>query len=103
MIAILGRSAPPDAALARKMLAAASHRGSRVTLRALGNCVLGIANPRDLVGATFSSEGPVAAVLSGRLDNAAELHRLLTAAGVPPASPADADVVVAAFGKFGPD
>ncbi len=102
MIAILGRSALPDAALARKMLAATPHRGSCVTLRTLGNCVLGVANRPDFVGATVSSEGPVVAAFSGRLDNAAELHRAFTAAGSPPASPADADVVVAAFQAFGP-
>src|SRR2546425_7308537 len=103
MIAILGKSAPPDPAVARAMLAAAPHRGSCITLRALGNCLLGVANRPDFVGATASSEGPVVAALSGRLDNAAELHRVLTAAGSPPASPADADVVVAAFRAFGPD
>jgi len=43
------------------------------------------------------------AALSGRLDNAAELYRTLTAAGSPPESPADADVVVAAFRMFGVD
>ena len=103
MIAMLGRSAPPDPGLARRMLAAAPHRGSCVMLRALGNCVLGVANRPDFVGATVSTEGAVVAALSGRLDNAAELHRLLTATGSPPASPADADVVVAAFQAFGPD
>jgi len=85
------------------MLAAAPHRGSCVTLRVVGNCVLGVANPPDRAGATVSSDGPVVGALSGRLDNAAELHRVLTAAGSPPASPADADVVVAAFRAFGPD
>src|SRR2546427_13177126 len=103
MIAILSRSGLPDPALARKMLAAATHRGSCVTLRVVGNCVLGVANPPDRAGATVSSEGPVVAALSGRLDNAAELHRVLTAAGSPPESPADADVVVAAFRALGRD
>src|SRR2546427_663799 len=69
MIGILGRSAPPNLALAREMLAAAPHRGSCLTLRVLGNCVLGIANRPDFVSATVSSEGPVVAALSGRLDN----------------------------------
>jgi len=103
MIAILGKSAPPDPAVARAMLAAAPHRGSCITLRALGNCLLGVANRPDFVGGTVSSDGPVVAALSGRLDNAPELHRTLTSAGSPPASPADADVVVAAFQAFGPD
>src|SRR2546425_1075944 len=107
MIAILGKAAspppPPDLALASKMLAAAPHRGSCATLRVLGNCVLGITNRPDFMDSTVSSEGPLVAALSGRLDNAAELHQALTAAGSPPESSADADVVVAAFRAFGRD
>src|SRR2546427_5161200 len=105
MIAILGKAAspPPELALAREMLAAAPHRGSCTTLRVLGNCVLGVANRPDFVDATVSSEGALVAALSGRLDNAAELHQALPAAGSPPGSRADADVVVAAFRAFGLD
>jgi asparagine synthase (glutamine-hydrolysing) len=103
MIAILGKETLPDEALARKMLAAAPHRGQRITLRTLGNCVVGVANREDFVDSAISSEGPIIAALAGRLDNAAELSRTLTAAGTPPASPADADVVVAAFRMFGVD
>jgi len=103
VIAILGSPALPDLTLARKMLAAAPHRGSCVTLRVLGDCVLGVANRPDCVDSTVSTEGPVIAALSGRLDNAAELDRVLIGAGAPPASPADADIVVAAFRAFGPD
>src|SRR5438445_3400361 len=90
MIAILGKAAspPPELALAREMLAAAPHRGSCTTLRVLGNCVLGVANRPDSADATLSSEGPLVAALSGRLDNAAELHQALTAAGSPPESSA---------------
>jgi len=103
MIAILGKETLPDEALARKMLAAAPHRGPRITLRTLGNCVLGVANREDSFDSAISSEGAIIAALSGRLDNAAELYRTLTAAGTPPASSADADVVVAAFRMFGVD
>src|SRR3989441_1077321 len=105
MIAIRGKAAspPPELALAREMLAAAPPRGSGTTLRVLGNCVLGVANRPDFVDATVSSEGALVAALSGRLDNAAELHQALTAAGSPPESSADADVVVAAFRAFGRD
>jgi asparagine synthase (glutamine-hydrolysing) len=101
MIALLGTAAPPDFALARQMLAAAPHRGSCTTLRVLGNCVLGIATRPDFVDASISIDGPIIAALSGRLDNAPDLQRSLTDLGVPPASPADADVVVAAFKAFG--
>jgi len=103
MIAMLGKSAPPDPALARRMLEAAPHRGSCTTLRRVGDCVLGIATRPDFVDERLSSEGPVVAALAGRVDNAAELYRLLADAGSVPASSADADVVVAAVRAFGPD
>jgi asparagine synthase (glutamine-hydrolysing) len=103
VIAILGKKALPDESLARKMLAAAPHRGPSVTLRTIGNCVLGVANRPDSVDSAISSEGSIMAALSGRLDNATELRRTLAAAGTPPASPADADIVVAAFRVFGVD
>jgi asparagine synthetase B (glutamine-hydrolysing) len=103
MIAILGKGAHPDELLARKMLAAAPHRGPCITLRTLGNCVLGVANRPDSADSAISSAGSVMAALSGRLDNVAELHATLVAAGSPPASPAGADVVVAAFRAFGVD
>jgi asparagine synthase (glutamine-hydrolysing) len=101
MIALLGKAAPPDSELARHMLAAAPHRGACTTLRVLGNCVLGIATRPDFVDASISTDGPLIAAVLGRLDNARDLHRTLTDAGTPPASPADADVVVAAFRAYG--
>lgn len=102
MIAILAKTdAPPDAAAARRMLTAAPHRGSCLTLRRLGRCMLGIATRPAFADAGLSGDGPVIAALSGRVDNAGDLHRALVAAGQPPASPRDADVVVAAFRAFG--
>jgi len=103
MIAILGKGVSPDEFLARKMLAAAPHRGSCITLRTLGNCALGVANRPDSVDEAISSEGPLIAAFSGRLDNATDLRDRLAMAGSPPASPADADIVVAAFKLFGAD
>ncbi len=103
MIAILARSGPVEPALARRMLAAAPHRGSCVALRVVGDCVLGVANRPDFADSTLSGEGPVVAALSGGLDNGAELEAALTTAGFPPASPAAADVVAAAFRAFGAD
>ena len=101
MIAILGKEALPDESLARRMLAAAPHRGSRITLRAHGNCLLGVANRVDSDDEKVSSPGGVIAALSGRLDNARELHELLASSGSPPTSRLDADIVVAAFAHFG--
>src|SRR5215216_6356890 len=83
------------------MLAAAPHRGQSVVLRKLGNCLLGVANRPDFVDSAISSAGTIIAALAGRLDNAAELHRALTAGGTPPVTLADADIVVAAFRAFG--
>jgi len=103
MIAILGKDAPPDEALARKMLAAAPHRGDCVTVRRLGNCILAVANRADFVDCAISAEGDMMAAFSGRLDNAAQLHQTLTAAGTETASLAGADIVVAAFRAFGVD
>jgi asparagine synthase (glutamine-hydrolysing) len=103
MIAILAKSGRPSEELARKMLATAPHRGPCIELRILGNCVVGIAHRPDFVDAALSTDGPFLAALSGRLDNSAELHHELTAAGFAPASSSDADVVAAAFRAFGDD
>jgi len=102
VIAIVNKgSAPPDQALARLMLAAAPHRGSCLTVRTLGSAVLGIATRPEFVDESLSTEGSLIAALAGRVDNATDLHRTLTAAGFPPATAADADVVVSAFRAYG--
>jgi asparagine synthase (glutamine-hydrolysing) len=103
MIAIMGKGSTPDEGLASKMLAAAPHRGSRLSVRTLGSCVLGVATRSGSVASGLSCEGNVIAVISGRLDNATELAKTLCTVGAPPASPADADIVVAAFRTFGAD
>jgi asparagine synthase (glutamine-hydrolysing) len=103
VIAMLSRSGCADQAVARRMLAAAPHRGSCMQLQVLGNCVLGVSNRPDFTDTTLSSTGPIIAALSGTLDNAAELGNVVATAGFTPASPAPADVVVAAFRAFGPD
>lgn len=103
MIAILGRQNPPDESLARRMLAAAPHRGGCIGLLRRGSCILGVATRPNFVDASLSSEGELVGALSGRLDNATELRQTLTAMGVPPVSTSDADLVVAAFRVFGDD
>ena len=103
MIAILGRTAPPDESLARRALAAVPYAVPNVQLRRLGSCLLGIAEQPDLPDASISAEGPLIAVLDGRLDNAVELHQECVAAGSIPASKSDADIIVAAFRQFGTD
>src|SRR5687768_7550851 len=101
MIAIMSKGSTPDEGLARKMLAAAPHRGERFSIRTLGSCVLGVASRSDSLASGISCAGNVIAVVSGRVDNAAELARTLCDEGAPPATPADADIVVAAFRVFG--
>lgn len=102
MIGLLGKGAAPDPAVARRMLAAAPHRGPRHTLRALGSSVLGIATQEDHVDASVSTEGtPLIAALLGRIDNGADLAGALRTAGFPPRSQSDADLVVAAFQAWG--
>ena len=104
MIAILGRTAPPDESLARRALAAVPYAVPNVQFRRLGSCLLGIATQPALPDdASISAEGSLIAALDGRLDNAAELHQECVAAGAAPASASSADVIVAAFRQFGPD
>src|SRR6185503_7859720 len=96
MIAILGRTTPPDESLARRALAAVPYAVPIVQFRRLGACLLGIAEQPDLPDASISADGTLIAALDGRLDNAVELHQECVAAGATPASTSDADVVVAA-------
>ena len=103
MIAILARESAVDEALARRALAAVPYPTPDIVLRRLGNALLGTATRPEFVEESHSSDGATVAVLTGRIDNAAELHRELAAAGTPPFSMADADVLVAAFRALGPE
>jgi asparagine synthetase B (glutamine-hydrolysing) len=85
------------------MLGAAPHRGSQNTVRVVGQCVLGVSNQPGFHDSTISSEGAMAAVLRGHLDNGAELAAKVRANGHPAASANPADVVVAAFACYGPE
>ena len=103
MIAMLGRSAPPDESLARRALAAVPYAVPDVVVRRLGSCLLGLATQPGLPDGSVSADGLMIAVVDGRLDNVAQLYQECVTAGVPPASTIDADVVVAAFRHFGPE
>lgn len=102
MIGILGKTAPPDEGLARRALAAVPYATPTIAFRRLGDVLLGIATRPDFVDESLSAEGDAVAALCGRIDNAPELFRELSAAGAPPTSTADADVIVAAFRAHGP-
>ena len=102
--AILYRSgSTPDVADARRMLAAAPHRGSEFDTRICKSVVLGVSKRTGANDATMSVEGDITAAFTGSLDNASELSRQLTAAGFHPVSPAAADIVVSAFRAYGAD
>ncbi len=100
MIAILGRSIPPDESIARRALAAVPYAVPLIEMRRLGSCLLGVASQPDLPDGSISADGPLIAVLDGRLDNAADLRREFVTPDQQ--SMTDADVVVAAFRKSGP-
>lgn len=102
IVGILTRSGPPDAAAARRMLAASPHRGIAFDFREVDNAILGTSNASDLSDAAISARGPITAAFCGKLDNAPELARDLTAAGFAPVSTGPADVLVSAFQAFGP-
>ncbi len=103
IVAVLARTIPCDLAIARRMLAAAPHRGADLAVSVCGNCVLGVSNKADFSDSRISTEGPTMAAFSGKLDNATDLATLLTKAGHAPMSANPADVVVSLFNAFGPD
>src|SRR5262245_10763897 len=100
---VLARDLPIDDVRVRGMLAAAPHRGTEYRVHVCGNCVLGVSNKNDFLDSTLSQPGDVVAAFSGKLDNAADLYKILTQRGQPPASTAAADVVVSAIKVFGAD
>lgn len=102
MIGVLGRGAPPDEGIARRALAAVPYPVPDLRLLRLGDALLGIATRPDFVDESLSCAGDLIAAISGRIDNAADLARELTAAGTPPRSDADADVLVALVRARGP-
>jgi asparagine synthase (glutamine-hydrolysing) len=102
MIGILGKTAAPDEGLARRALAAVPYPTPDLAFRRLGDVLLGIATRPDFVDESLSAEGDMVAALCGKIDNAPELYRELSAAGTLPASTAGADVIVAAFRAHGP-
>jgi asparagine synthase (glutamine-hydrolysing) len=101
MIALLGRTAPPDETIARRALAAVPYAVPVVEMRRLGSCLMGIASQPDLPDGSISADGPLIAVLDGRLDNATDLQREFSTPA-PGRTVTDADIVVAAFQKSGP-
>ncbi len=100
MIAILGRTTQPNEELARRALAAVPYSVAEPRFRRLGSCLVGSAPQPGLDLGSISAEGPLIAVLDGRLDNAADLRREFLTPGT--AASTEADIVVAAFQQSGP-
>jgi asparagine synthase (glutamine-hydrolysing) len=103
IVAILARTIPIDMTIARRMLAAAPHRGSEFAVTLCGRCVLGASYKAESVDSTISSGGRLMAAFAGKLDNAEDLTTLLTRTGQAPKSGNPADIVVSLFEAFGAD
>lgn len=101
--AILSRAGEPDLAAARRMLAAAPHRGDQVRALRHGRCVLAVSDRPDGTETALESEDGRAAAFVGTLDNADELAKDLDRRGVHPFSMTPAGLVLAAFHEFGDD
>ena len=103
LVAVLGKTGPPDPDAVPRMVAASPHRGTLSELRSRGHAVVAVSNAAGGSQASVSADGDLTAAFTGTLDNAAELACELTSAGFPPASSRAADVVVSAFRAFGID
>ena len=85
-------SASPDGEAAERALRAAPHRGEELDVRTIGTISVGISNAPELRDAWLAAGDGRAAVVTGTLDNAAEL-------GLDGADPAE--TVLAAFEAWG--
>jgi asparagine synthase (glutamine-hydrolysing) len=97
----LFRSDPPQRETVHRMLAASPHRGHTFVVQTCGKAILGTSNHDDFADASLSIDGNLGAAFSGKLDNAPELARELTAVGFPPVAETPADIVISAFRAFG--
>ncbi len=99
--ASLARSGAAEPDRVRLMLEAAPHRGGTLEMRSLGACTVGISRRDDDDQAGVSSGERLVAAFAGRLDNVPELRGALIGAGTPPHSDAPADLVEAAWLRWG--
>jgi asparagine synthetase B (glutamine-hydrolysing) len=99
--AVMGRSAPPEAATSERMIGAAPHRGNRVEHRVQGQCVLAIGWIPDRPDATLWAEDGLAVAFAGVLDNLVELAKQLQDDGGAIASESPAAVVAAGYRTYG--
>lgn len=99
--ASLARSGAAEPERVRRMLEAAPHRGSRLEVRTIGACALGVSRHAVDDDAGISTGGRLGAALTGRLDNAAEIRMALESAGAALQGDTAADMVAAAFDTWG--
>jgi asparagine synthase (glutamine-hydrolysing) len=103
IVAVLPKSVPVDPDLVRAMLAASPHRRGTPSIAVCGNCGLGALNLTDEGDAELSSAGEWMGAFSGRLDNKADVVRILAGLGHSVATSRDADLIVALFKALGND
>ncbi len=99
--ASLARSGVAEPDRVRRMLEAAPHRGSNLDVRSIGACAIGVSWREDDADAGISSGERLVAAFAGLLDNGPELRGALIGAGTTPRSDAPADVVEAAWERWG--
>jgi asparagine synthase (glutamine-hydrolysing) len=101
LAARLVRTGPAEPERVRRMLEASPHRGSQLDVREIGSVVLGVSRHDDREDAGISTANGLAAALVGRLDNEAELRRELSRNGSAPHGDSQADILAAAFRRWG--
>jgi asparagine synthase (glutamine-hydrolysing) len=95
-IVVVHAAGPVQRAEVERALRAAPHRGGQVEVSVGGSTAFGISNAPDLVDAWFAARDGKAAVLTGSLDNRAELEAELGRPGDGPA-----ETILAAFEAWG--
>jgi asparagine synthase (glutamine-hydrolysing) len=98
---VLPRSSPLDPEVAKRMLAAAPHRGSEVDVRVCGRATLAVSNDPEFRDAWIASENGATAAFAGTLDNRVELNEELERAAVVVRDDNPAHTVLAAFRTWG--
>ncbi len=101
--AVLFENHSAEDAVVLRMLAAAPHRGLPRKRMIFGRAALGIAHDDENADASLASDGTVAAACCGSLDNRESLTPMLDLAHAAAHGPSDADLLIAAFHRFGLD
>jgi asparagine synthase (glutamine-hydrolysing) len=95
------RSTDVDERRVLAMLEAAPHRGSRITTVRAGRVVIGITDHPDRPEGDTAARNGMVAGFTGALDNAADLARDLAGDGAAPDHTRPAELLLAAFSRYG--